>query len=301
MITPKKLQIGGLLAFASPAKSIGRESVVEAVRLLHEFGFRYRLDEEVFATYHQFAGDTALRTKHFQQLLDDPELDAIICMRGGYGSLQIVDALDFTVFREHPKWIVGYSDITVLHARLQREGFESLHATMPINFTTNSLESLQSLFAHLQGNRLNYEIPTHALNRFGIAKGQLVGGNLSILYSLQGSNLFPDCRNKILFIEDLDEYLYHIDRMILSLKRAGCFNQLAGLIVGGMTDMKDNDIPFGMQVEEIIASQLADFDFPIAFGFPAGHIPDNRSLILGRQLELHVNAENTTLVFDEKH
>lgn len=209
--------------------------------------------------------------------------------------LRIVDMIDFSAFRRRPKWIVGYSDITVLHAQLQYMGFESLHATMPVNFTSNTSKSIQSMFDSLQGKREAIEISPHPFNRQGLAEGLLMGGNLSMLYSLVGSQSFPKTKANILFIEDLDEYLYHIDRMMLSLKRTGMLAGLAALIVGGMTGMNDNNVPFGKKAEEIIQEHVADYDFPLCFGLPAGHIDDNLALVMGRRHELQVSASGAVL------
>lgn len=295
MNTPPDLQKGDLIALAAPASSIQSEQLKEAIKVIVQKGYNVRSDIEVLAVHHQFAGDVTQRRRHFQQLLDDPDIHAIFCARGGYGSLQIVDHLDFTGFRKHPKWVVGYSDITVLHARILAEGFESLHATMPVNFSHHTADSLNSLFDSLEGKPLSYTIAPHPMNRYGQAVGRLIGGNLSMLYSLQGSALFPAYKECILFLEDVGEYLYHIDRMILSLKRAGLFNQIAGLIIGGFTKMKDTDIPFGQQAYEIIASQLTDYSFPMMFGFPAGHLDDNRALIIGRNMQMSVSPHQVML------
>lgn len=295
MISPPNLQKGELVAFAAPARSISKQELQTAINMLIEQGFRYRLDDEVLAVRNQFAGDAKHRTNHFQRLLDDPDVKAILCARGGYGSLQIIDQLDFSQFKKTPKWIVGYSDITVLHALLQSIGFRSLHATMPVNMTQNSPESLQSLFQSLRGYPPEYTIDPHPFNRMGEATGKLLGGNLSMLYSLMGSGIFPKTKGNILFLEDVDEYLYHIDRMMLGLKRAGAFDGLSGMIVGGLTKMNDNSIPFGQTAEEIIAAQLSEFSFPVCFGFPAGHLDDNRALVLGKTLQLSVEVNAVTL------
>ncbi len=217
-------------------------------------------------------------------------------MRGGYGSLRLIDQLDFSGFIKSPKWLVGYSDITVIHARLQQLGFESLHASMSINFNDNTPEALQSLFNALENKPEVITFETHPLNRYGQVEAEVVGGNLSTLYSLLGSGLFPETTGRILFLEDLDEYLYHIDRMMLALKRAGKLKNMAGLLVGGMTDMNDNRIPFGKTAIEIIAEHTDEYHYPRCFGFPAGHLKDNRALILGgRKSRLTIAAEKCVL------
>jgi len=296
MRTPPYLQKGDKIALAAPARSIDRETLMLAMHILIEEGFLVQLDEEVHGQENQFSGSDAHRANHFQHLLDDPTVKAILCARGGYGSNRIIDRLNFTNFALHPKWIVGYSDITVFHANLQQQlKVESLHATMPVNFQTNTREAMKSLFEALMGVSTDYRVPTHPLNRIGKASGMLAGGNLSILYSLTGSDDFPDTAGKILFLEDIDEYLYHIDRMLISLKKAGIFDGLSGLIVGGMSEMKDIAVPFGSTAEEIIMEQVKEYGFPVCFGFPAGHIADNRALILGRNMKLEVDESIVSL------
>lgn len=289
MRTPPALSKGDTIAIAAPARKISAEELQLAIRFIEDQGFKIRVDEAVFKHFHQFAGTDAERAAHFQTLLDDHEVKAILCARGGYGALRIIDKLDFSKFMQHPKWIIGYSDITVIHAHILKLGIQSLHATMPLNFAINTPEALQSLVDVLQNKPVHYTIENHLRNRTGTATGQLVGGNLSILYSLAGSSDFPDLKGKILFVEDLDEYLYHIDRMILSLKRMGVFENLSGLIIGGMEDMKDNAIPFGKSAEEIIAEHIVEYDFPVCFGFPVGHISDNHAMVLGRMYKFQVN------------
>ncbi|MBV5337516.1 MAG: LD-carboxypeptidase, partial [Deltaproteobacteria bacterium] len=259
MKTPIPLRKGDLIALASPARKISREELLPAMQILEEAGFSVRMDEEIFLEDHQYAGTDDQRAAHFQRLMDDPSVKAILCSRGGYGSMRLLGKLDFSQFVHHPKWIAGYSDITALHAHLHQMGIKSLHSTMPVNFAGNTSEALQSLFDALKGKN------HHTLNRKGTAEGILTGGNLSILYSLAGSADFPDLRGKILFIEDLDEYLYHIDRMMLSLKRTRAFDGLAGLIVGGLTEMKDNAVPFGKSAEEIVNEHIAEYSFPVCF------------------------------------
>ena len=233
---------------------------------------------------------------NFQQFIDDERIDAIWCARGGYGTIRIIDSLDFSRFIKKPKWIIGYSDITVLHSKGQQLEFETLHATMPINISKNSSESIESLRKVLFGESLMYTIPTISYNKKGTTTGELIGGNLSMLYSMTGSDLSLHTKGKILFLEDLDEYLYHIDRMLMNLKRNGYFDHLAGLIVGGMTDMHDNSVAFGKNAHEIIVDITSEFDFPICFNFPAGHLDDNRALIFGRSVTLSVD-DSVTLVF----
>jgi muramoyltetrapeptide carboxypeptidase len=288
MQQPIPLQKGDLIALSAPARKISPEELQIAIHKIEEAGFRLKIDERLFAAENQFAGNDSIRTALLQDLLDDKEVKAVLFVRGGYGSLRIIDRLDFSGFVQSPKWLVGYSDITVIHARVQQLGIQSLHASMPINFESNTDESLQSLFDALQNRAKPISFDSNPLNRNGFVKAEVVGGNLSTLFSLLGSDLFPETIGKILFLEDLDEYLYHIDRMMMALKRAGKLTHLAGLIIGGMTAMNDNSVPFGKTAEEIIAEHVSEFDYPVCFGFPAGHIRDNRAICFGRSLSLKI-------------
>jgi muramoyltetrapeptide carboxypeptidase len=230
-------------------------------------------------------------------MLDDSEIKAVFSVRGGYGSVRIIDQLDFSGFMTKPKWFVGYSDVTVFHAHINHVcGVQTLHATMPLNFANNTKDSLSGLFDVLKGALPAYKFENHLLNRGGNAEAVLTGGNLSVLFSLLGSRSFPVTEGNILFIEDLDEYLYHVDRMMMALSRAGILSGLKGLIVGGMTDMNDNEIPFGKTAEQIIREAVESYDFPVCFGFPAGHFDNNLPLIMGAEIRMEV-AEETKITF----
>lgn len=298
MEKPQALKIGDKISIISTARKISLEEVQPAINLLTEWGLEVVLGKNLFAEDHQFAGTKVQRLADLQQAINNDEIKAVFCARGGYGTVQLIDEIDFSDFKKHPKWIVGYSDVTVLHNHInQHFGIATLHATMPINFKTNTTEALQSLKDALFGNTLNYQCASHAYNRLGEAKGELVGGNLSILYSLTGTASQINTEGKILFLEDLDEYLYHIDRMMQNLKRAGMLHGLKGLLIGGMTDMNDNTIPYGHSAIDIIKNIVAEYDFPVAFGFPAGHLADNRALIMGEEVVLKVEEGGTTLTF----
>lgn len=288
MIASKSLAKGAKIAIASPARFITESELETSLQYLKDKGFIPVYDERLFTASGQFAGSDELRANVLQSYLDRHDIDAILCARGGYGTIRIIDKLNFDAFSKNPKWIVGYSDITVLHGKLQSLGFESLHATMPINFNDNTEAALSSLIIALTKQQLSYEITGSPLNIQGEAEAELVGGNISVLYSMLGSSSFPDTYGKILFLEDLDEYLYHIDRMMFALERAGKLNNIKGLIVGGLTDMHDNKIPFGKTAEQIILERIADKDIPVCFNFPAGHINDNRAIILGKTTKLTV-------------
>jgi len=295
MQQPPPLQQGDRIALSAPARKISREELQIPIDIIEKAGYKVVFDERLFAADHQFAGSDDHRASLLQDYLNDSSIKAVFFVRGGYGSLRLIDSLDFGRFRQNPKWLIGYSDITVIHARLQQLGFESLHASMPVNFKENTTEALQSLFNVLENKFEAIAFESHALNSFGQADAEVVGGNLSTLYSLLGSELFPETAGKILFLEDLDEYLYHIDRMMLALKRAGKLEKLAGLLIGGMTDMNDNRIPFGKSAIEIIAEHIDEYHYPRCYGFPAGHINDNRALVLGRKSKLRIGVGKSEL------
>ena len=284
MITPSSLSSGSKIALVAPARKVAEDDIAFAVEYIRQRGFVPIYDERLFLTHNQFAGNDEQRASVLQHYLDADDIDAIMCVRGGYGTVRIIDRLDFDKFLQKPKWIVGYSDVTVLHAKMQSIGIESLHATMPINFQDNSKQALDTLFDALCGKEIKYDLPQQTLDILSTMQGEVVGGNISVLYSLLGSDIFPDVEGKVLFLEDLDEYLYHIDRMMMAFQRAGIFDKIGGLIIGGLTKMHDNAIPFGMTAEKIISEKIKDKNIPTVFNFPAGHINDNRAIILGRRV-----------------
>jgi len=297
MIQPNFLKKGDTIGIVSTARKISLEDIQPAIDLLKSWGLNVIIGKTIGLSNYQFAGTDEQRTSDFQNMLDNTTVKAIWCARGGYGTIRIIDSLNFDAFIKHPKWIIGYSDITILHSHLHQIGVKSIHATMPINVSKNTKKSLKSLKNSLFGLKIDQNTPFVKNNKLGKVNGILVGGNLSILYSLLGSKSSIDTTTKILFIEDLDEYRYHIDRMMIALKRNGYFNNLRGLIVGGMTQMHDNAIPFGKTAEEIILDVLTEFDFPICFNYPAGHIDDNMALVLGSEIELNVSKSRTQLKF----
>ena len=278
MKTPNYLKKNSKIALVAPARKIGRDEIAAVVKWIEEKGFIAVYDDRLFAEYHQLAGDDDFRASVLQDYLDRDDIDAILCVRGGYGTIRIVDKLDFTKFAKHPKWIVGYSDVTVLHAKMQQLGYQSIHGTMAINFEKNTEEALESLYDALTGK---WNAIVETCHGASIQDVQIVGGNLSVLYSMLGSDLFPETDGKILFIEDLDEYLYHIDRMMMALKRSGKLAHLKALLVGAFTDMHDNTIPFGMTVKEIIYEKVKEYGYPVIWDVPAGHIDNNLALVLG--------------------
>ena len=296
-----KLKTGSKIAIAAPARMVTREEMAFGIQWLKDMGFVPVYDDRLFNQYYIFSGDDDTRAAVFQEYLDNEDIDAIWIARGGYGSIRIIDKLDFTQFLQHPKWIIGFSDGTVLHGKLSRLGVPSLHAAMPFYFANKTLEAKQSLFDALTGKPLQYEIPSNPLNRLGKMEGEIVGGNLSVLYGMIGSDTFPELDGKILFIEEVDEYIYHIDRMMHALKRAGKLARLKGLIVGGLTQIHDNPDPFGMSVEEVIAEAVAEYNYPVCFGFPAGHFNDNRALFFGLDSRLLVTDEKIVFLNDDLH
>jgi len=288
MLKPAFLKKGDKIAIVSTARMITAKEIKEAIYFLETCGFQPVLGATIDQQYHQFAGNDQMRADAFQQLLDDDEIKAIWCARGGYGTIRIIDVLNFSSFCKRPKWIIGYSDITVLHSHINTLGVSTMHAAMPIDIHKGTKEAIDVFRNLLFGSKTGYRIAASKKNILGRAKGQLVGGNLSILYSLCGSKSSLDTDGKILCIEDLDEYLYHIDRMLWNLKRNGYFENLAGLIVGGMSKMHDNTIPFGKKAKKIILEIVEEYNFPVVFNFPMGHIEDNRPLILGAEVSIEV-------------
>ena len=298
MITPPYLQKGDTVAIVSTARKNIDDNLKPTIDLLEGWGLNVKIGKTIGWDYYQLAGTDEQRATDFQEQLNDQSIKAIWCVRGGYGTVKIIDKLDFTKFKQNPKWIIGFSDVTVLHSHLNNMGFQSIHGTMPVSIPRATDEAKNSLCAALFGDPLKYTLDCDALNHNGKAKGELVGGNLSILYSLLGSQSAVDCTDKILFIEDLDEYLYHIDRMMMNLKRNGCLSALKGIIVGAMTEMKDNEIPWGRNALEIIEDSVQGLNIPIIYNFPAGHIRDNRALIFGKQVLMEVNAKESKIVFE---
>jgi muramoyltetrapeptide carboxypeptidase len=299
MITPPYLKSGDKIAIVATARKVSPAEMDVAISTLRSWGLQVVTGPHLFGEKNQYSGTDDERASDLQMMLDDTDIKAIICARGGYGTVRIIDQLNFSTFEQHPKWIVGYSDITVLHSHIQTQfGIETLHATMPINFPDQGTEAAtESLRKALFGETLEYNIDAQPLNQPGNVSGVLTGGNLSILYSLTGSASDIQTGDKILFIEDLDEYLYHVDRMMVNLKRSGKLSGIKGLIVGGLSKMNDNTVPFGKQAEEIIAEYALEAGIPVCFNFPAGHIADNRALIMGREVQLDIDKQSVSLRF----
>lgn len=290
------LRPGDRIAIVATARKIPAQDIEVAVQTFKSWGLEVLLGETIGASYNQFAGDDALRLQDLQRALDDDRIKVIVCARGGYGTTRIIDQVDFTHFRKHPKWLVGFSDVTALHSHIHTMGIESVHAIMPVLFpkegTADSIETLRKV---LFEEEVMYTAAPHSFNRTGSAQGQLVGGNLSLLHTLTGTRSDISTASKILFLEDLDEYLYHIDRMLVHLDRSGKLENLAGLLVGDMSDMKDNPIPFGKTAYEIILEHTGKYNYPVCYGFPVGHEPLNLALVCGREAKLEVQPEGVRM------
>ncbi len=295
---PPHLKKGDTVAIIATARKIDVSTLQPGIKLLESWGLKVILGKTIGKEQNQLAGADWQRATDLQEMLDNPSVKAIWAAKGGYGTVKIVDRVDFSNFKKNPKWIIGFSDVTVLHSHMNQLGFQTLHAMMAISAPSATTAAKESLRKTLFGEKLSYSIPFHAFNQLGQAKGELVGGNLSVLYSIQGSISEVDLNNKILFLEDLDEYLYHIDRMMTNLKRNGSLKNLKGIIIGGMTSMNDNDIPWGKNALEIIQECVKDLNIPVAYNFPAGHIKDNRALILGAIISFEVSKKETKVVFE---
>lgn len=292
------LQKGDVVGIVATARKFSLTELEPTIALLSSWGLHWKIGNTIEASdleYPQLAGGDAFRASDFQTLLDDAEVKAIWCARGGYGTIRMFDAIDWNSFEKNPKWIIGFSDVTVLHCEIQNRGFESLHAPMPVQIPNTTPNALTFLENTLFNAHQKFSIPTHPMNILGHAKGRIVGGNLSILASLLGSRTALKTENCILFIEDLDEYLYHIDRMMMNLQRNRCFESLKGVIIGGMTQMKDHNTPWGKNVHEILYSYFSKLNIPVCFAFPSGHIDDNHALILGKMANFTVHSEYVTL------
>lgn len=300
MVSPPLLKKGDKVGIVSPAGKVKQEKVFSAIELLKGWGLDVSLGDSSLKSFYQFSGTDVERAFDFQRMLDDKSIKAIFSSRGGYGTIRILDQLDFTQFNKNPKWIIGFSDITALHSYVNNLlHTESIHGAMPSTFpvSRDDNESIKSLKNLLFKGSLSYNLPEYKFNRAGKSKAALIGGNLSILYALSGTRFDLDTSDKILFIEDVNEYLYHLDRMMMNLKLSGKLDQLQGLIVGDFSDMKDNDDPFGKTSSEIIYEYVKKYEYPVAFNFPAGHKDTNLALTLGRDIEFEVNEKGGTIKF----
>jgi muramoyltetrapeptide carboxypeptidase len=298
-IIPPFLRAGDTIGITCPAGYMPLEKAQTCIDTLPTWGYRVRVGQTLGSSSdNYFSGTDDERIADVQQMLDDPEIKAILCGRGGYGLSRIVDRIDFTRFRQSPKWIIGFSDITLLHTHiLARYGVATLHAPMAGAFNEGGATGpgVDSLRRILTGEPLSYGAPAHPFSRPGTASGSLIGGNLALLAHSIGSPSEPDTRGAILFLEDVGEYLYNIDRMLRQLQRAGKLDHLAGLLIGGFTELKDTTRPFGASVNEIIRDVIGDSSYPVAFDFPVSHGKENVALKIGVGYRLRVGPEGTSL------
>lgn len=288
MIRPNSLQPGDTIAIVSPAKAIEAEHIDFAKTFFESKGFTVLIGSHAYGRHHYFAATDEARLQDMQWAIDHPEVKAIICARGGYGCVRLTTKLQWANLLREPKWIAGFSDVTVFQLQALQLGIESIHATMPLNYRENSAEALESLLQALTTGTVQHSWNGTPHDKPGTATGELVGGNLSILYSLLSTPLRPDFSEKILFLEDVGEQLYHFDRMLQTLKLSNVLDSIAGLVIGGMTDMKETAIPTGWTMEALVLDQLRYRNIPVAFNAPIGHIPDNRAVICGKQATLTV-------------
>ncbi|NQD69120.1 LD-carboxypeptidase [Sphingobacterium shayense] len=298
MKIPEFLKKGDTVAIVCPASYI-KGNIENAIQVLTNWGLKVHIGSTVSAQFNQFAGTDTERAVDLQHALDNPEMKAIFAARGGYGSVRIIDSLNLERFKKNPKWLIGFSDITVLHSHFHNVvEVATIHGQMPKSFEDSSKEALNTLHNALFGESVDIKYKqTDYPNRNGSAQGRLIGGNLAILHSILASPSDGSYDGKILFIEDVGEPHYNIDRMLWTLKRAGKLSNLAGLIVGGFTSLKDSDPPFGQRIEEIIMDKVQEYSYPVCFSFPAGHISDNRAIILGLEASLTVKNEESSLEY----
>lgn len=296
---PPYLQKGDMIGLVCPAGYMPLEKVGTCIQTLEEWGYRVRLGASVGGdSDNYFSGTDDERLDDLQKMLNDEEVKAILCARGGYGASRIIDRIRFKKFKEHPKWIIGFSDVTVFHSHIYtRYRISTLHAPMAAAFNDGGAESeyVLSLKNALEGGKLKYQCETNEFNRTGECIGELVGGNLALLAHLTGTDSDIKTKGRILFIEDVGEYLYNVDRMLLQMKRSGKLSKLAGLVVGGFTDMKDTDRPFGKTVYRIIRDAVDEYDYPVCFGFPVSHGKENVALKVGVGYKLKVGKNKVLL------
>ena len=297
MIIPDKLTKGDIVLIIAPARKVEIKQLEAAEKLLNDWELKVERSPNLLQQSGIFAGTDASRKSDLQWALDHPKAKAIWCFRGGYGTVRLIENLSPEAFLKKPKWLIGFSDITVLHCFSNIIlNTASVHATMPINVIENTPDTLKSLYEVLFNESMNHSWNYNENNKLGEEEAEIVGGNLAVLTSLLGTNYQPDFEGKVLFLEEIDEYLYNIDRMCWQLKFAGVFNHIKGLVVGHFTNVKDNKIPFGMTIEEIILEKVKEFDFPIAFDFSAGHQNNNFSLAFGVKSKLSVNKKESELI-----
>lgn len=296
---PPYLQPGNTIALVCPSGYMALEKAQTCIDVLQQWGYKVKVGTTVGSqSANYFSGTDEERLVNFQQILDDDEVHAVLCARGGYGLTRIIDYINFKKFKKDPKWVIGYSDITVLHSHIYSNyGIATLHSPMAAAFNDGGFNNqyVQSLKHVLAGKRIKYECATHEFNKKGEAVGELIGGNLAMLAHMVGTQSDIKTKGKILFLEDVGEYLYNIDRMMRQLKRSGKLNKLAGLIIGGFSDTKDTERPFGQTVYEIIQDVVKEYDYPVCFGFPVSHEKENYALMVGQGFKLKVGKSKVSL------
>lgn len=300
LIQPPYLKAGDTIAIVAPSGILKNRTkeIEKAIILLKSWDLNVMVGEHIFEQAGHFAGTDSQRAEDLQKALDDPKIKAIWSARGGYGTVRVIDQLDYSKFKEHPKWLIGYSDITALHNDIHNEGIETIHALMCTSLGDDLEEIKESISTFKNavfGIPLSYTLKGSKYNKPGVSSGQLVGGNLTLLHTMLGSRTSIDTDDKIIFFEEIGEYAYHIDRMLISMKRAGYFENCKGIIVGDITKVRKNTTPWGKPIKKLILDIFAEYDFPILFDFPAGHETDNRALILGRNVTLDVGKDESTV------
>ena len=273
------------------------QAVTYAKKHLEENGFKVLISKNCLGKHHYFSGTDEERLLDLQFGIDHPDVRAILCARGGYGSIRLVDRINWANMLREPKWLIGFSDITVFHHRLNKLGVQSIHGSMPINFEKNTEAALTSLVNTLKGSWPQFLLPSNQCNKVGIATGNLIGGNLSIVYSMLGTDDQYDFEDSILFLEDLGEHYYQVERMFFALKKSGAFQKIKGLIIGGISELEDTDPPLGRTIEEIVLDQLMFTRIPVLFNFPGGHIEDNRAMVFGKKIQLTVSEGEASVVY----
>ena len=297
MIIPPFLKSGDKVAVVAASRKVSTQDLAYALETLAKWGLQPVAAKNLYAAHNQWAGTDEQRAEDLQWAINDDSLKAVFFARGGNGIIRVIDKVDFSKLKTNPKWLVGYSDVTILHAHLQKFcGVASLHGVMLASYSKNE-ESTESVRKCLFGEKIRYDFASNKLNRIGEAKALLIGGNISLLHTLSATPEEIDTAGKILFIEDLDENLHHLDRMIFNFKRSGKLSKLSALVVGGLNDMKDDPVPFGLSPEEIVFNAVKEYDYPVCFGFPAGHLERNLALYLGMEVKLKVGTDRSSLEF----
>ena len=298
MIQPQNLQAGDVIGMVCPAGSIPMERIQKCVETLTDWGYQVRLGQTIGGKHFTYSGTDAERAADLQTMMDDPTVKAILCARGGYGLSRIIDTLDFTSMMAQPKWVIGFSDITVLHAALQKKGIMSIHGPMAAAFNKGpeGESYIQAVKSILEGQKTTYTASTHSCNKLGTTTAPMIGGNLCLITHLIGSQNSMDTNGKILFLEDIGEFHYNLDRMVIQMKNAGLFNNLAGLVLGGFTDMRDEPTDIGASAFEILQSHITEFNYPVCYDFPISHGLSNYPIKEGAIYQLNIQADQVILI-----